>query len=522
MDRVFAERSSEGPPGQAPADPARWAMLAVLCSSLLLVAMDATILNVALPSLIKEMQPDALEQLWIIDIYGLVLGGLLITAGAVGDRLGRKLLFTTGFTVFGAASVLAATAGTTDSVLQLIAGRILLAIGGAMVMPSTLSLIRTIFTDAHERTLAIGIWAAVAGAGAAIGPLVGGLLVNSFSWSAAFWVNVPVVLVTVVAAVLLLPEYRSPSHHDLDLVAAALSIAGVILTAWGIKHLAGGFRPVDLAALLAGIAALTWFARRQLQSADPLLDVRLFASRPFLAAALATLTAMMAIGAALYLISLWLQYVRGHDALAAGLRTLPAAIALLASSLLTPWLLRRTGVRTVLTAGLAALLCGFVLLAAAPQPLEYGAVAAALVTFGIGDGMAITASAAVMVSAVRPERAGQAGAVSESAYELGIGFGVALLGSIHTTLFRSGMTNLPGRVRGAARETARESVGGADHVARDLGYTTGAGRSLLAVARTAFNDALRTTSLVSVGIVATAVVLAAVLVPKDFRADSAH
>ncbi|MFD0384950.1 MFS transporter [Streptomyces stramineus] len=324
---------------------------------------------------------------------------------AVGDRFGRKLLFIAGFTVFGVASVLAATAGVTDNILQLIAGRVLLAIGGAMVMPSTLSLIRTIFTDPHERTLAIGVWAAVAGAGAAIGPLVGGVLVDAFSWSAAFWVNVPIVLVTLVAAVLLLPEYRSPSHHALDLVSALLSVAGIIAAAWGIKHLAGGFRPVDLAALLVGLAALTWFVRRQLLSSDPLLDVRLFANRPFLAAALATLIAMTAIGAALYLISLWLQYVHGYDALQAGLRTLPVALAALASSLLTPWLLRRIGVRTVLTVGLAALLCGFAVLAAAPQPLGYGAVAVALVTFGIGDGMAITASAAVMISAVRPERA---------------------------------------------------------------------------------------------------------------------
>ncbi|MCD9194572.1 MFS transporter [Streptomyces albireticuli] len=514
--------SSAGAPGPEPAGSARWAMLAVLCASLLLVAMDATILNVALPSLIKEMRPDALEQLWIIDIYGLVLGGLLVTAGAVGDRLGRKLLFVTGFALFGAASVLAATAGFADSVLQLIAGRVLLAIGGAMVMPSTLSLIRTIFTDPHERTLAIGIWAAVAGAGAAIGPLVGGVLVDAFSWSAAFWVNVPVVAVTLVAAVLLLPEYRSPSHHDLDLPSAVLSVAGVIATAWGIKHLAGGFRPADLAVLLVGLAALTWFVRRQLVSADPLLDVRLFANRPFLAAALATLIAMMAIGAALFLLSLWLQYVQGHDALQAGLRTLPVALAALAAALLTPWLLRHTGVRPVLTAGLAALLCGFVLLAAAPQPLGYGTVAIALVTFGLGDGLAITASAAVMVAAVRPERAGQAGAVSESAYELGIGFGVALLGSIHNSLYRAEMTGLPAAVRGGRLDSARESVGGADQVARTLGHDTEDGRALLRAARSAFDDALTATSWVSVGIVAVAVVLAAGLVPRGFRADSAH
>ncbi|GGR28300.1 MFS transporter [Streptomyces netropsis] len=225
MERASPADVPEGPAAvrRPVPDPGRWAVLAVLCSSLLLVAMDATILNVALPSLINDLEPGALEQLWIIDIYGLVLGGLLVTSGAVSDWYGRKRLFLSGFVLFGLASVVAATAGSSA---QLIGGRVLLGLGGAMVMPSTLSLIRNIFTDAHERALAIGIWAAVAGAGACVGPVVGGVLVEHFGWSAAFWVNVTVVVVTVVAGLRLLPEYRTPQPGGLGRVASAAARNG--------------------------------------------------------------------------------------------------------------------------------------------------------------------------------------------------------------------------------------------------------------------------------------------------------
>ncbi|WP_436319683.1 MFS transporter [Streptomyces syringium] len=497
-------------------DPGRWAMLAVLCASLLLVAMDATILNVALPSLIDDLQPGALEQLWIIDIYGLVLGGLLVTSGAVSDRYGRKRLFLTGFVLFGLASVVAATAGSSA---QLIAGRVLLGLGGAMVMPSTLSLIRNIFTDAHERALAIGIWAAVAGAGACVGPLVGGVLVEHFGWSAAFWVNLPVVVATVVAGLRLLPEYRSPQPGGLDWPGALLSIVGIVSLAWGIKHVAkGSLLPGDLGTLALGILLLALFARRQLRSDDPLLDVRLFKRRPFLAAALATLLAMLAIGAALFLISLWLQYVHGYSPSQAGLRTLPAAAAMLAGSLSTPWLMHHVGVRSVMALGLGALAAGFLLLALSPVPTEYPAVALVLAALGLGDGLAITASAAVLVSSVPAERAGQAGAVSEAAYELGVGLGVALLGSIHGAVYYQHMTGLP--LDGADAERARDSVGGATEVAEEAGGTTG--RQVLEAARDAFDDALTTTAYVSAAIVVAVALLAVWLVPRGFRTTSSH
>ncbi|MFC9896878.1 MFS transporter [Nocardia sp. NPDC127579] len=494
----------------------RWLMLAVLCASLLLVAMDATILNVALPSLIDDLHVGPLEQLWIIDVYGLVLGGLLITTGAVGDRVGRKLLFLSGFVLFGIASVVAATAQSSG---QLIAGRVLLALGGAMVMPSTLSLIRNIFADPRERTLAIGIWAAVAGAGATIGPLVGGMVVETFGWASAFWLNVPVVVLTVLAGVWLLPEYRSPHSGQLDWLSALLSIAGIIGLAWGIKHIAKGEAGLtDWAFFLLGLLLLAWFARRQLAAADPLLDVRLFRNGPFTAAALATLLAMLAIGAALFLISLWLQYIHGYSPSEAGLRTMPAAVTLLIASLSTPWLMHRLGVRAVLAIGLGALALGFLGLALSPEPTSYPVIALVLATFGIGDGMAVTAAAAVLVSAVPPERAGQAGAVSETNYELGIGLGVALLGSVHGRVFTEHMTDLP--LRGDALTDARGSVGGAVEVASELDPEPRA--QVLAATEHAFDVALTITSYVSAAIVATVAVVAVWLVPRGFRVTGRH
>ncbi|MFE3017241.1 MFS transporter [Streptomyces sp. NPDC059256] len=508
MKRGTMGRATQQAAADAPWQPGRerWAMLAVLCASLLLVALDATILNVALPSLIDDLQPSAIEQLWIIDIYGLVLGGLLVTTGAVSDRYGRKRLFLGGIVIFGLASVVAATASST---WQLIGGRVLLGVGGAMVMPSTLSLIRNIFTNARERARAIGIWAAVAGAGAALGPLIGGVLVEEYGWAAAFWLNVPVVIATFVAGLWLLPEFKDAGHAPLDVPSALLSVVGVVGLAWGIKHIAKGSPGVvDIVVLAVGVLVLVVFARRQLGLPDPLLDVRLFRNRAFTAAALVILMAMLAIGAALFLMSLWLQYVHGYSPSQAGLRTLPAALAVLSGSLLAPVLMDRLGVRALMTLGLGGVVAGFLVLALSPEPTSYGYVAVVLVLLGLGDGLAITTASSVLVSAVPAARAGQAGAVSETSYELGVGLGVALLGSIHGAVYADHMVGQPAQ--------ARESIGGAFELAQ------GGGGQILEVARIAFDDALTTTAFVSAGIVAVVTVLVAWLVPRGFTATAGH
>ena len=417
-------------------------------------------------------------------------------------------MFLVGFMLFGVASAVAALA---DSPAQLVAGRVLLGLGGALVMPSTLSLLRNVFTDPRERTTAIGIWAAVAGVGAAIGPVLGGYLVEHFGWSAAFWVNVPVVVATVAAGIFILPESRSPGHGPLDWFGALLSTVGVITLAWGIKHLAGeGLTAAGGAAVPVGVIVLYFFVRRQLSQPDPLLDVRLFGNRAFLAGAVATFSAMMSIGAALYLLSLWLQYVQGYSPLRAGLHMLPAAAALLLASLSTSRLMHWLGIRAVIGIGLGTLAVGFAVLAFAP--MNYLTVAVALVAFGVGDGMALTATASVMVSAAPPERAGGAAAVEEACYELGIGFGVALFGSGAAVAYRIGLDGLP--ISGADRAAVQESIGDATAIATKLGGDLGA--EVFAVARSAFGAAVQNTAAVSAIVVVLIIGLALWLIPRGF------
>lgn len=304
----------------------------------------------------------------------------------------------------------------------------------------------------------------------------------------------------------------------LDWTSALVSVLGVVALAWGIKHVAkGNPAATDLVILVAAFLLLGLFAYRQLKSPDPLLDVRLFRNRAFTAAALATLLAMLAIGAALFLISLWLQYIHGYSPSEAGVRTLPAAIAVLFGSLSTPWLMQRLGVRFLMGFGLGALTAGFVVLAAVPDT-TYPIVAFVLFCLGIGDGIAITTAAAVLVAAVPAERAGQAGAVEETNYELGIGLGVALLGSIHGRLFTNHMTGLP--LQGAELDEARGSVGGAAYVADRVGGT--AGDQVLHIAQHAYDAALTTTSWISAAMVGTVAVLTVILVPRGFKATASH
>jgi DHA2 family multidrug resistance protein-like MFS transporter len=287
----------------------RWAALTVLSASLLVIVMDLTILNVALPELTADLRPSATEQLWIVDVYSLLLAGLLITMSAVADRWGRKRLLLLGFVVFGGASLLVLFASTPLTVLG---------VGGAMIMPTTLSLIRSIFEDPAERARALGVWAATSGVGVAVGPIVGGLLLEHFSWQAAFLVNVPLMGVALGFGLWLLPEARDPEPGNWDLLGTAGSIAGMVALVWTIKHFAKeGFD--DLAAwagLAVAIGLLTWFVRRCLTREDPLLDVRLLQGAPLAAGAVAALASMFAMAAMLLLIAQWLQTVEGHSPLA--------------------------------------------------------------------------------------------------------------------------------------------------------------------------------------------------------------
>ncbi len=435
----------------APAPPRRWAGLAVLAASLLVVVMDMTILNVALPDLVTDLRPGAVAQLWIVDAYALVLAGLIIPVAALGDRWGRRRMLLAGFAVFGLGSLLVLVATGAGSVIAI---RALLGVGGAMIMPATLSLIRTLFPDPRERALALGIWAAMAAVGAAVGPVVGGALLEVFSWHAAFLLNVPLMAVAVVAGWWLLPESRSDRPGRLDAAGVALSLGGMTALVYGVKDLGKhGPELTALVALATGAALLTAFVRRCLRQDRPMLAVRLFGDRVFTAGVLTALASSTVMMALLLVGSQWLQLVRGWSPLVAGAALVPLAVGGLVGSPLAPAVAARIGVRRVLVGGLVLTAAGLATLALLPRPMSYAGVAVAFLVVGLGTAGLAVGSALIMGRAPAND-AGSAGAIEEASYEVGGVLGVAVFGSLAGVVYRAGLP-------GAAPDAAQESVAGA-------------------------------------------------------------
>lgn len=498
----------------------RWGALAVLAASLLVVVMDMTILNVALPDIAAALSPTVAQQLWIVDIYSLVLAGLLVTMSTLGDRWGRKRMLLLGFAIFGGASLLIVLA---ESASVVIAVRALLGVGGAMIMPATLSMIRSLFTDPAERAKALGVWAAVASLGAAVGPIIGGLLLEHFSWHAAFLVNVPLMGAAVVVSLFLLPEARNPHPGRWDASATVLSIVGMISLVWSIKRIAkeGPTDALALLTLVVGLLLLVWFVLRCLNSDAPLLRVRLFTVPSFTAGTLAALFTMLAMGSALLLAAQWFQLVQGLSPLRAGIGLLPMAVAAAMVSPLAPVLAQRIGARTVLVGGLALSGLGFAALAVAPQPLSYAPVAICLTLLGAGMG-ALAIASAIIMSGTPAEHAGSAAAIEETSYELGAVLGVAVLGSAAAALYR---TELPASDLAAAglgsKEVgaAQESLGGALSVLTDLGP---AGTAAIDQAKEAFTHGLTLVGGIGAAIMLVAVVVVFALTPKDLDVTKGH
>ena len=488
----------------------RWASLAVLSASLMVVTMDLTILYVALPELAADIRPTANEQLWIVDIYSLVLAGLLISMSALADRWGRKRMLLAGFVVFAVASAAVLLAEEPGHV---IATRALLGVGGAMIMPTTLSLIRSVFTDPSERATALGVWAAVSALGAAIGPIVGGALLEEFSWRAAFLVNVPFMAVAVVAGALILPEAREPHPGRWDFLATALSIVGMVSLVWSIKHFAKEQDlgdPEALAALALAAVLLTVFVVRCLRRPEPLLDVRLFVLRPFTAGVVAALSAMFAIAALLLLLAQWLQLVEGHSPLEAGVHLLPLAAGGLVASILAAPLAALIGARLVLAGGLAIAGVGTLLIYLVPGDLTYTTAAIAMAMAGVGAGSLAIGSAMVM-SGTPPSKAGDAAAIEETAYDIGAVLGVAVLGSIAAVVYRNHLdvaSTAPGLPPDLA-DAAENSLGGAVAVSDQAQLP-----ALADHAAAAFTEALADTSLVGGLVMVVVAVVVYLTAPK--------
>ncbi|WP_327590847.1 MFS transporter [Nonomuraea sp. NBC_00507] len=504
----------------------RWAGLAVLSAAVLLVVMDMTVLNVALPAISEDLRPSSIELLWIVDAYGLVLAGLLVTVSALGDRWGRKRMLLTGFAVFGLASLAVLAA---DAPAEVIAVRALLGVGGAMIMPSTLSMIRNLFPDPGERAKALGIWSAMAAVGAALGPILAGLLLERFTWHAAFLVNVPVMAAAIGAGLVLLPESRNPSPGRWDALATVLSMAGMVTLVYAVKSF-GKYGPASAGALLATVVAavtLGWFVLRCLRRPDPLLELRLFRSGPFSAGVTTALTTAIAMGAVLLLLAQWMQLVRGYSPLETGVRLLPAALAALVASPLAPSLAARIGARTVLAGGLAVTAAGFLLLFLAPAPLDYWPVAGALTLIGIGNG-ALAIASAVIMSGTPAAKSGSAAAIEETSYDLGGALGVAVLGSVAAAVYRGGLD-----YDGPAAGVARESLGGAIDVARELGaegarlgaegfQLSAEGARLAEQATAAFTHSLALTSGAGAALMLAGAVLVWLLTPRGLDLSAGH
>ncbi|MFF3419915.1 MFS transporter [Streptomyces sp. NPDC002698] len=490
---------------EAGAGANRWVVLVVLCVSLLLVAVDATVLHVAVPAVTEDLKPGAIELLWIVDIYPLVCASLLILFGTLGDRIGRRRVLLLGYALFGVASGIAAFSGNAQ---LLIGARALLGIGGAMIMPATLSILREVFPDRRERALAIGIWSAVAAVGAAVGPLLGGFLLEHFWWGSVFLVNIPLMIVSLPVGRLLLPESRGGREGPWDVVGALMAAAGLFGVVLGVKRLGGGeapFSPFTLVPLLVGAVLMAVFVRRQRRRAHPLVDLRMFARPAFSTSVGCIVLAMLALVGLELIAAQYLQLVLGLSPLQTGLRLLPLTIAAMAAGLAGAKLLRRFGPRAMVS-------FGFCLTAAAVVTLTAmgGNDNAALLLFGfvlLGFGLETTLFGAYesMLSEAPQTQSGGAAAIGETSYQLGAGIGIALLGSVMNAAYAPGLSSVPG-VPAADSAAAGHSLGEAYQVADRLGGASGG--ALRQAARDSFVHGLHVTLLVSAGLLLLGAVMA--------------
>ncbi len=471
-----------------------WIGLAVLTIACLLYAMDLTVLHLAVPSLSADLEPSSAQLLWIVDIYGFMVAGFLITMGTLGDRIGRRRLLMIGAAAFAAVSVVAAFSTSPE---MLIAARALQGIAGATLAPATLSLIFNMFLDPRQRTIAIGVWIAGFSAGGAVGPVLGGVLLENFWWGSVFLMAVPVMALLLVLGPRLLPEFRDPNAGRLDLTSAVLSLLAILAVIFGLKQIAqDGFGVVPVAAVLAGLVIGIVFVRRQRSLADPMIDLDLFHNRSF-NAALATnvLGIFIAFGYFLF-VAQYLQLVLGLSPLEAGLWSLPSAAGFIVGSQVAPLLLRRFRPAYVIGTGLAMSALGLAMLTQLDGSPDLTMLVWASVVISLGLAPVFTATTDLIVGSAPPEKAGAASGISETGAELGGALGIAILGSIGTAVYRAELVDLlPADVPAEAAAAARDTLGAAGGAAQQLPADLGA--ELLAGARQAFVLGMRVSTTVA-------------------------
>ena len=487
-----------------------WIGLAVLALACLLYVMDLTVLHLAVPSLSADLQPSSAQLLWIIDIYGFMVAGFLVTMGTLGDRIGRRKLLLIGAASFGIVSLLAAFSVSAE---MLIVSRALLGIAGATLAPSTLSLIFSMFQDPGERTRAIAIWISAFSAGSAIGPVLGGVLLESFWWGSVFLLALPVMALLLVLGPIVLPEYKDPDAGRLDLLSAGMSLVAVLTVIFGLKQIAqDGLALVPAVTILTGVVVGALFVRRQLRLADPMIDVRLFRIPSFSAAlAVNFLSIFVAVGYFLF-VAQYLQLVVGLSPLEAGLWSLPSAIGFIVGSNLAPRIVARVRPSWIIAAALGVAAVGLAVLTrvGGADGLAYVVVASVIISLGLAPVFGLTTE--LIVGSAPPERAGAASGISETGAELGGALGISILGSIGVAIYRGEVADLPAGIPADAAVAARDTLGGAVGAAQELPAQLGS--AVLAVAQDAFVSGMQVAAGISV-VVAIGVAILALVVLRD-------
>ncbi len=502
--------------------PRRWAILGVASLAVFVTVLDGTIVNVALPSLARDLGATNRQLQWIVDAYLLVFTGLLLAAGGLGVRFGRKRMLLAGLVVFGVTSALA---GSADSAQGLIAGRALMGIGAAMIFPATLAIITNAFTDARERAKAIGVWSAVSGTAVAFGPITGGWLLEHFWWGSVFFVNVPVVIAVLIAAVRLIPESREADARRFDAPGFLLSIASIGALVFTIIEAPewGWASPTTLAGFAVAAGLIAAFVAVELARQDPLLPVEIFANRRFSAASVAITSAFFALFGFVFLIAQYFQLIRGYTPLEAGVRTLPVAVTIAAASIVAPRLVQRAGTTRVVRTGLMVLAAAFAWIAwRVDASTAYLEIVGQMVLIGVGLGFTTAPATESIMGSLPREKAGIGSAVNDTTRELGGTLGVAIIGSVFSSLYVGSLdraTGEPGNVLGQlppeAQAVTRESVGAARIVAERVAEQAGPGaaQAYLDQVAEAFLSGLRAGTLVAAGVALLGAVVASRFLP---------
>ena len=451
-------------------DPRRWIALGVVSLAVFITTLDGLIVNIALPSLSKDLGATTRELQWIVDAYLLVFTGLLLAAGGLSDRFGRRRGLLIGLALFGATSVYAASVATSGS---LILARALMGIGAAAIFPTTLAIITNLFTDPRERSAAIGIWSAVSGMGVAAGPITGGWLLEHFWWGSVFLVNIPVVIVAIIAVVLVVPESRDRTVPRLDLIGLVLSITAIGALVFSIieaPHF-GWLDPVTLGGFAVAGSLLVAFVRWEMRVAHPLLPVRIFQNLRFSAASIAVTSAFFALFGFVFLITQYFQLVKGYSPLSAGVRTLPVALSIATASVVSPKIVDRIGTKRVVAGGLALMAIGFAWISFASARTPYLEIVGQMLCLGLGLGSTTAPATESIMGSLSVDKAGVGSAVNDTTRELGGTLGVAVIGSVFTSVYVHSLDAGPvfSALPIAARDASRESVVAAAQVAGSLG-----------------------------------------------------